>query len=209
MKKLSLFLIALLCSISINAQDNIRPLDCEIEVKHREIHAPTNVTAVAISDTEVELSWDSVEGAIYYGIYINGMWKGAVIETSGVVEGLYPNIEYCFTIISISAIDENYNIVGYSGHSEPACATTFGPDGIEEFSTTFNIYPNPVSDIIFIENDNNIEGISIYTGTGAMVRNEECSDNDLQLNVSDLESGIYIIKVKTGNNEIIKRFIKK
>ena len=101
MKKLSLFLIALLCSISINAQDNIRPLDCEIEVKHREIHAPTNVTAVAISDTEVELSW------------------------------------------------------------------------------------------------------------GAMVRNEECSDNDLQLNVSDLESGIYIIKVKTGNNEIIKRFIKK
>ena len=29
------------------------------------------------------------------------------------------------------------------------------------------------------------------------------------VSVKDVESGIYIIKVKTGNNEIIKRFIKK
>lgn len=180
----------------------------EVGTAPAEIQAPTNVTAVAISDTEVELSWDAVEGAIYYGIYINGMWKGAVIETAGVIDGLYPNIEYCFTIISISEVDENNNIVGYSEHSEPACATTWG-DGVDEFSTAFNIYPNPVNDVLHIENSGSIAKVSIYTVTGVMVYDEECVDNNLVINVSELQSGVYIIKIITENNEVIDRFIKK
>lgn len=180
----------------------------EVGTAPTEIQAPTNVTAVAISDTEVELSWDAVEGAIYYGIYINGMWKGAVIETSGVVDGLYPNIEYCFTIISISEVDENNNIVGYSAHSEPACATTWG-DGVDEFSTAFNIYPNPVNDVLYIENSGKIDKVSIYTVTGVMVYDEECTDDNVAINASELQSGVYIIKIRTENNEIINRFIKK
>ena len=180
----------------------------EVGTALAEIQAPTNVTAVAISDTEVELSWDAVEGAIYYGIYINGMWKGAVIETAGVIDGLYPNIEYCFTIISISEVDENNNIVGYSEHSEPACATTWS-DGVDEFSTAFNIYPNPVNDVLHIENSGNINKVSIYTVTGVMVYDEECVDNNLVINVSELQSGVYIIKIITEDNEVIDRFIKK
>ena len=180
----------------------------EIKAEADKILPPTNVKAVAISDTEVELSWDPVEGALYYGIYINGLWLGAVLETSGVVDQLYPEVEYCFYIISISEVDENNNIVGYSDWSEPACATTLGT-GVDEYSTSFNIYPNPANDVLFIENGNNIEKVTIYNMTGVMIYSEECTSNKVQVDVADLESGVYIVKIKTEDNEVINRFVKK
>ena len=170
--------------------------------------APANVTAEAISDSEIVLSWDAVDGALAYGIYMYGEWLGGTYDTSITVEGLSPETEYCFTVISVSEIDEEGYIVGYSAESEQACATT-KPIGVAEFSTAFNIYPNPANDVLFVENGSNIEQVTIYNVTGVMVYNEQCTSNNVQVNVADLEAGVYIIKVRTENNEVINRFVKK
>ena len=168
---------------------------------------PANVEARAISDTEIELSWDAAEGALGYGINLFGEFIGGTYETSVVVEGLSPDTEYCFSVYSITEIEGGY-IVGFTAPSEEVCEETQGI-GVEEFSTAFNIYPNPVNDVLFIENGSNIEEVSIYTITGVMVYNEQCVSNNVQVNVSEFEAGVYIIKVRTENNEIINRFVKK
>ena len=169
---------------------------------------PTNIVAETISDTEIGLSWDAVDGALGYGIYMDGQFAGAIQETSIIIDQLAPDTEYCFAIFSISELDAEGYIVGFSATSEEVCATTYGV-GVDEFSTAFNIYPNPVNDVLFIENGNNIEEVSIYTITGVMVYSEQCVSNNVQVNVSELEGGVYIIKVRTENNEIINRFVKK
>ena len=167
---------------------------------------PTNVVAEAISDTEIRLSWDAADGALGYGIYKDGQFAGAIQETSIVFDQLAPDTEYCFAVFSVSEIDAEGFIVGFSATSDEVCATTVG---VAEFSTAFNIYPNPVNDVLFIENGCNIEQVTIYNVTGVMVYSEECTSNNVQVNVSDLEAGVYIIRVKTENNEVINRFVKK
>ena len=43
------------------------------------------------------------------------------------------------------------------------------------------------------------------------MHNELCTMDNLQLdiNISDFNSGVYFVKVKTGNGETVKRFIKQ
>ena len=78
-----------------------------------------------------------------------------------------------------------------------------------EHSTTFNIYPNPVNDVLYIENSDIVEEVTIYNITGVIVYNERCTNNNVQVDIAELEAGAYIIKVRTENNEAINRFIKK
>lgn len=78
-----------------------------------------------------------------------------------------------------------------------------------EHSTTFNIYPNPVNDVLYIENSDIVEEVTIYNITGVIVYNERCTNNNVQVDIAELEAGAYIIKVRTENNETINRFIKK
>ena len=78
-----------------------------------------------------------------------------------------------------------------------------------EHSTTFNIYPNPVNDVLYIENSDIVEEVTIYNITGVIVYNERCTNNNVQVDIAELEAGAYIIKVRTENNETINRFVKK
>ena len=150
-----------------------------------------------MSDTELRLTWDAVDGATSYNVYAYGQLLGDVINNAVKLTELDPTMEYCFTVSAV-------NSVGESAQSDEECALD-----VEELTATFNIYPNPVNDVLFIENGNNIEEVSIYTITGVMVYNEQCVSNNVQVNVSELEGGVYIIKVRTENNEIINRFVKK
>ena len=82
-------------------------------------------------------------------------------------------------------------------------------DGVAEFSTSFNVYPNPVNNVLFVDTDENVEQVTIYNLTGSMVYNEVYSSNNVKINVSELEAGVYIVKVRTENNEVVNRFVKK
>ena len=84
-------------------------------------------------------------------------------------------------------------------------------ESVAEMSVSFNIYPNPVNDKLFIDAVDNVEEINIYTITGVKVDDLQCSTHNEQyaIDVNKLQSGIYIIEIKSNNNSIIKRFIKK
>ena len=67
-------------------------------------------------------------------------------------------------------------------------------------STLFSLFPNPAADIVTI----NIDGISseditlnIYDVLGFLVKTDILLQNQQQINVSDLKSGIYLVEVKS------------
>jgi hypothetical protein len=72
---------------------------------------------------------------------------------------------------------------------------------------TVTISPNPVTDRLNIEAEGKISSVSIFDVKGSLVRT--LSNPDKTINVSDLSTGNYLIKVKTYKSEFTKKFIKK
>ena len=91
--------------------------------------------------------------------------------------------------------------------TETFSVTVTNSDNIADLSSAFNIYPNPVENQLTIESDVKIETINIYDTYGRLM-----STNDGQqttVNVSDLNSGVYFVRIMTDNGEVSKLFIKK
>ena len=68
------------------------------------------------------------------------------------------------------------------------------------------LYPNPTNDVLNIEMFNEVKSIEIYNIQGRKV----IFSTQNQINVSDLESGIYMIRIQDTNNAIAtKKFVKQ
>ena len=163
------------------------------------LEAPV-LTATAESDTTIVLSWDAVTGASSYNIYYGDeVLAEKFVGTTATFKGFNAGKEYCFTVTAV-------NVGGESEKSNEACATTLG---IKELSHSFNIYPNPVNNNLYIESEKEIEKVVIYNITGVAVYDVECRMNDVELDVANLNSGVYFVKIITDNGEVVKRFVKK
>ena len=174
-----------------------------------EILPPTNVKAVATGPTSIKLSWDSVEGAVLYGIFKDGEFFGGVGETFVEVGGLDPETTYCFTVITITSVDSQGNVTESSIESEEVCATT-APDAVEELTSSFNIYPNPVNDKLYIETEMDVEEVAVYDAFGRLQVTETPRRQDIvEFDVSNLNAGVYIVMIKTDAGIVTKRFVKK
>lgn len=70
------------------------------------------------------------------------------------------------------------------------------------------VYPNPVSDQLFISSeDQKVENVVIYSLSGVVVKN--ISNEVESVDVSDLASGNYIVKLTTDQGTAVKKIIKK
>ena len=65
-------------------------------------------------------------------------------------------------------------------------------EDVEE--TSHNIYPNPVKDILTVSGED-MKQVSVYNALGQLVKSINCNDNTVQINVSDLQNGMYIVNV--------------
>ncbi|MGK0448823.1 MAG: hypothetical protein ACJA2M_002624 [Polaribacter sp.] len=82
--------------------------------------------------------------------------------------------------------------------------------GIEEYLTSkIRLYPNPVKDVLFIKNNDNIEfkKIIVYDILGKAVLIEK--NNFDQMDLSSIMSGILFIKIETENGILTKKIIKE
>jgi len=80
--------------------------------------ATTALTATAVSQTQINLSWNAVSGATGHYIYRNSVYIGSTPTTSYSDAGLVLNTTYSYYVIS-------YNAGGNSPASNTASATTF------------------------------------------------------------------------------------
>ena len=71
---------------------------------------------------------------------------------------------------------------------------TVGIDDIEK--EALNVYPNPASNYINIS-DTELGDLSIYNLNGALVKEITKVEGQLSINVSDLDNGIYFVKLAT------------
>ena len=109
--------------------------------------------------------------------------------------------------ISLNDIDEWYDITefGIEGTFMVRVCVE-GGEGISELNSSVDIYPNPAKDQLFIETATEIEEVSVYDVYGRQLTTVYGQQS---VDVSELSNGVYFVNVKSENNEIVKRFIKK
>ncbi len=75
-------------------------------------------------------------------------------------------------------------------------------------SNLFSLYPNPTSSILNITNSDNldIKNISVVDINGRVVKNQAGSLT--QINVSDLNAGVYFVTIETNEGTGTSKFIK-
>jgi len=75
--------------------------------------------------------------------------------------------------------------------------------------TQISVYPNPASDVVYINNNSGekIESISLGDITGRTIK--YLKNNDTKIDLQGLSKGVYILKVKTDKGLSIQKVIKK
>ena len=70
---------------------------------------------------------------------------------------------------------------------------------------SIKVYPNPTSGIVYISPSEKVLTIQIYDLLGKVIMSEKGVN---KVNIRDLSSGVYMIKLSDGDNETIHRIIK-
>lgn len=81
-------------------------------------------------------------------------------------------------------------------------------------SENFNVskvrlYPNPATNILNIESVSNIQNLAVYNVLGQEVINREINSSSVNLDVSALNTGVYVIKTMIDGNVSSTKFIKE
>jgi hypothetical protein len=74
------------------------------------------------------------------------------------------------------------------------------------------LYPNPVAETLNVELEtasfNNAMTVEILDITGRSLKIQSFSSENAQINVSELPQGVFFVRVQSGSNSAIKRFVR-
>lgn len=109
------------------------------------------------------------------------------------------------TIASVQAVHKFDNLIISAVDTVPLSTQDF-------ISSKFNVFPNPMNDVVTVTNNEsiNIEQIQVYDISGKSVKTHSFSNvNQVQLNVENLASGSYLLQIKTDKGIAVKKIVKK
>ena len=72
-----------------------------------------------------------------------------------------------------------------------------------------SVFPNPVSDELFISTKKDITGLTLYDIRGAQVMSKKVDAMNTSINVAQLNTGVYILKLDINRSIATKRVVVK
>jgi hypothetical protein len=165
----------------------------------------------------------------YFKLTVFGFSSGIIIDSSTLFLAdfthLDPNDDYIlndwqyigmpnYIFDSIQFKLESSDVDPVFGMNTPAffCLDNVGPlpltvEGVN--SNDFSVYPNPVSDLIYFENNSSASNytITIFDSFGRIIL--ENNLNPTSLDISQLPSGLYVARIRNNQGELFKKVIKK
>ena len=103
--------------------------------------------------------------------------------------------------------------LGYTSNTPTTSFTCSVYNTIDNTTLTdeqLNVFPNPANSVIHIENyDGIIRHIDIYDLVGKKIQQSEINNSQASLDISALQTGIYIAQIQTSKGVTNKKFIKQ
>jgi len=165
--------------------------------------APTNLVA-EVQDKKVKLTWtaatdnDKIAG---YIISVNDQVIDTITKTTFTTEDLNDGT-YVFGVV---AFDPSDNV----STDVKSNAVVISTSVKELASYGVNCFPNPVIDILNIQSNKNINSVTIYSITGQVQRIVSINANNASIDLTNLNSGVYFVKIATEDGMKVVRIIKK
>jgi hypothetical protein len=125
------------------------------------------------------------------------------LTSSGTLAGTQLNADSVYTISWI-AIDE-------AGNTDTCTfeITVNSVNAINDIDFTAQVFPNPATNQITVQSPENEGTITIWDNTGKAVIVKQITGDATQIDIIDLQSGVYIVQIRTSENIIYSKFVKK
>ena len=73
-------------------------------------------------------------------------------------------------------------------------------------ATQFTLYPNPTQGIVSLKVENmTIREVEVYDIFGKMIYSQTAVENELQLDLTQNQTGVYLVKITSENNRSITK----
>lgn len=170
------------------------------------------VTNLSPQTKSYSANWTSVSGADHYLLYVSKEPDFATcvagyngLSVSNTTQIVYYDITDTVNYYRVVAVkNTDTSIFSNSIH------VIFGCSINEINCNSLKIYPNPASNQIYLSMEQeNMDRMEIYDISGKLILQQAINDTYKTINVSDLKSGVYTIKIIIGNNSINQLFIKE
>ena len=172
-------------------------------------YATQNATYVAVFAPttfyyEIEASVEPSEGGAIVGA---GTYASGTTATLSIIL----NDNYVFDNWTengqVVSTNETYSFVVTGDRTLVAHAHYY--DGVGEHSIAVAVYPNPVADKLTIEANQAGCAMEIHNVSGALVYKQNDCPNKVELQVSDLPAGTYVIRLISNDSVQTTRFVKE
>jgi len=70
--------------------------------------------------------------------------------------------------------------------------------GLPEETLTFNVYPNPANDVLFVSCSQHIELLELFDVSGKKVKSVKCKTQQKNLSMIGLPAGFYMLRISTA-----------
>lgn len=205
---------------------NVCGTESPLSIPHRTIH----LDLLDLGNNTVKVNWNAYEGTTAFTDYIvwrhttaNG-WEAAdtvpsnILTFTDAVDYATPGLDYMveFELTSPCSAEkaQDFNTVR-SNRERGQFAAGEGVDGAssngveENYLNNIAMYPNPTSDkLTFVQNGNEHVTYSILSLSGQLIQTSQSSQSNTVLDLSQLNSGVYLVELKMNDIKIIKRVVK-
>ncbi len=117
-----------------------------------------------------------------------------------------PNFKIRLRFDGENMTQDNGDRVTFNNFSVKGMTETFDTSDYE-YALQFNIYPNPVSNDLYIVHRYDQVDYKLFSIDGKLVQSG--SVYGLKINVSDLQNGLYILQLEADGKKEIKKIVKK
>ncbi|MBU2652572.1 MAG: T9SS type A sorting domain-containing protein, partial [Bacteroidetes bacterium] len=157
------------------------------------------------------LSMEKGEGIVAAPANSSRFLQGYNVYRDGEFLAFTTDTTYTDVVTELGLVEWTYNVEAVyedcvSAAIEGVVSTTVSIS--ELTSEGIAIYPNPATDVVNITATEDITFVTIMNNVGQVVYNNKVvNDNMLQVTTTGYEAGVYMIKVETENNVIIKKVV--
>lgn len=173
--------------------------------EYTDIHPyPVQDLTIEEGDHSLTINWNAPEGgnAIAYNFYSDGVLAMENITDTQITM----ECDYGFYVFAVEALYENEMTsvkmvkgIDYQDHTSVA----------ENQENVYNIYPNPTNSNITICGDE-INMVEVYNICGQKVMSVKANSNNVNVNMSELTTGVYMVKIIDNNgNSTVNKVVKR
>ncbi len=173
----------------------------------------TGLTLSAITGSSAHMAWTAVTGSAGYQYIVNTTAASPTTSgtnttaTSANATGLLAGTVY------YAHVRDSCGVGSFSAWVNKQFTTSVGVNDVTlQNAATLSVHPNPVSNLLTINVDGNAgsTGVAdIVDVTGRLLLHTDINGNTQLIDVSTLQSGVYLLRYNDGINTSVVRFVKQ